>query len=229
MQQDTPIILPSVNADGLKTQDTNMPKIIAIVTSAVAICGIGFGIYEIVQNNNANARISDLESEITSLRKQLEEKTPTSPEDNSASSGSNSNQSKPNHAVVTKKYLEPQGRDVRFAYPEGVTDVQYDVQDANWDGVLYVSGITKDGKTYDVNLFGGKDNYKHYPFSLGAVARLSTTSSPSGWVANAPLLFENNNYKYYKDGGNGYETGDAAEYEEACRIVEVLFNNIETK
>ena len=130
---------------------------------------------------------------------------------------------------MTKKYLEPQGWDVRFAYPEGVTDAQYDVQDANWDGVLYVSEITKDGKTYDASLFGGKDSYRHYLFFLGAVARLSTASSLSRWVASAPLLFEKNNYKYYRDGDNGYETSDTDEYKEACRIVEALLKNIEAK
>lgn len=229
MKQDSVTTESPTNVGGSKARNMGAFKIVAILASIVAICGIGFGIFGIVQNSNANARINELESEITSLHEQLEQKTTTDSQGNDTNSNLNANQNNPDHVVATKKYLEPQGWNIRFAYPEGVTDVQYDIQNTNWDGVLYVSGITKDGKTYNVDLFGGKNAYRHYPFFLGAVARLSAANSPSGWVVDAPLLFKGNNYSYYRAGGNGYEAGDAAEYEEACRIVEALFNNVESR
>ena len=65
MEQDTSVATPVANNNKKNKEKTW--KIIAIVTSVLAICGIGFGIYGMTQSSQKERRISDLETQIDGL------------------------------------------------------------------------------------------------------------------------------------------------------------------
>lgn len=217
----------------------NSWRIATFVIAAVGACLIGLNIFQAIKLNQSDEESKKLILEVTSLREQLEQKAQNtsnissngtlSTKPSSSSSANNSNQNQDN----SQKYLEPEGWNVRFAYPDGVTDVQYSTQDTPWDGVMFVTSVTKDGKTYNIDLFGGRESYQQYPFFFGEVARWDSVSPRDNWsgsIVDMDLIFTNGDYKYYAwSKGNGRESGDEAEYQEACRIVKALFDNAESK
>ena len=186
-----------------------------------------------------NDEISNLKSEISSLKepqqqKQTVEKIQSG--DTTVVTDSVDTNANPT-AATTKKYLEPEGWNVRFVYPDGVTDIQYGTND-NYDGALYIYSITKDGKTYDVNICGGKEAYKQYPFFLGNIDRWNPSGSHESWekspsaYSGMNLALTNGGYEYYVNTyyGNGCETGEnTPEYVEALRISKSLMDGIEAK
>lgn len=236
MEQNTPITVtpPSV---AVKAPDSNMKwKIITAVMAVIAVCGVGFGIFQVVEASKNSEEIDNLKSEVVSLKEQQAQNTNKTQSGattiftesiNNANSGS----------IAAKKYLEPEGWNVRFAYPDGVTDVQYGMND-NYDGALYIYSITKNGKTYDINMCGGRDAYQQYPFFLGLVSRWNPSGSHESWESSpatydsSKLALTNGGYDYYIDMyyGNGCETGDNnPDYLEALRISKSLLDSVEIK
>ena len=65
MEQDVSVAAPVV--DDSNQNNRKGWKIATIVTSVVAICGIGFGVYGMMQGLNKDSRISDLENQIKEL------------------------------------------------------------------------------------------------------------------------------------------------------------------
>lgn len=221
--------------DTIAPHDKKKWKIIASIAIVVAIFGVGLSLFLIIEKQQDSDKIADLTLKAESLQEQLSQKTPDDTQNSeqySSTEDDNNGDSDANN-ISSQKYLEPEGWDVRFAYPNGVTDAEYSVQDDLWDGALFIYSITKDGKTYDVNLFGGKESYRHYPFFFGEVARWNDVSPRNSWsgvIVDMDLILTSGDYKYYAwDKGNGYETGDASTYDEACQIVGELLRNIEAR
>ena len=221
------------------SQENKKWKVATIVAAVVAVLGIGLNIFQAINGQQDDNKIASLSSEIGSLQEQLNQKTSDSmqgsemSDDTQHTSIESSNGGSNVDDISSRKYLEPEGWNARFAYPNGVTNVEYHVQDDLWDGELVIDGVTKDGKTYDADLFGGKESYRHYPFFFAQVARWNDVNPRNSWsgsIVNMDLIFTNGDYKYYVwDKGNGYETGDAAAYNEACQIVRELLRNIEAR
>ncbi len=135
------------------------------------------------------------------------------------------------------KYLEPAGWAVRFKYPEGVTDVKYDMQDINYDSEMYITGIVTENKIYDVNLCGGKVQYNQYPFIIGQVVVWNPNAAHEDWQSSPvsmglTLAFKEGGIEYFVDSGdgNGCATNpESADYAEAVRLTKLLIDSIEKK
>lgn len=66
MEQNEVTTTPVVN-----NKPDNKFKIATIIVSIIAICGIGFGVYEFLDNNHKSQKITDLQSQITDLQNQI--------------------------------------------------------------------------------------------------------------------------------------------------------------
>ncbi len=223
----------SSNTSSSQTNKKQRYFIVIIIALMLLLCvGIGFSIFQTLKYAEANDKVTELEKKITLLQEQLKKEQAETPTDKEPVDDTDQKDDT-NQDVAVKQYLEPEDWNVRFAYPDGVTEVLYHVQDTPWNGALYIDSITKNGKTYNVDMFGGKDSYKSYSFFFGEVARWKKTNPHDQWtgsIVDMKLGLTNGEYEYYTwDKGNGYESGSAADYEEACGIVSELFNNIEAK
>lgn len=136
------------------------------------------------------------------------------------------------------KYLTPEGWGVKFKYPEGVVDVKYDLQQANYDGQLQILSIVTKEKIYDVNICGGKEAYKHYPFFLGSVSRWNPKEKHEEWEvsplsAGAILSLKVEGIEYFVNPnyGNGCEIGgqNHPAYVEAIELSKKLIDSMEKK
>lgn len=140
--------------------------------------------------------------------------------------------------VDTKKYLEPKGWDVKFEYPEGVTDIAFGENVDNYDGSIYITGIAKGGKVYDVNICGGKDAYEQYPFFLGEINRWNPSGAHDEWE-QSPAVYDGmkrflktSAYEYYVNTnyGNGCEIGDDTEdYKEATKLAKQILESVQAR
>ena len=135
------------------------------------------------------------------------------------------------------KYLEPAGWAVKFKYPDGVTDIKYEIQDVNYDGEIFITSVVTADKIYDINICGGKVLYEQYPFFLGQVSRWNPNASHEDWQTSPvsmglTLAFKEAGIEYFVDSnnGNGCATGDEnPDYIEAVRLAKALIGNIEKK
>lgn len=140
--------------------------------------------------------------------------------------------------VDSVKYLEPKDWNVKFTYPAGVTDIAYATNNDNFDGSLYITGIAKGSKVYDVNICGGKEKYEQYPFYLGEMNRWDPVgeheeweTSPSSYEGMKRLL-KTGGIEYYVNTyyGNGCEAGDETpDYVEATKLAKEILESIQTK
>ena len=136
------------------------------------------------------------------------------------------------------RYIEPKGWDVRFKIPENVIDVKYEMQDQNYDGQINILGIATKDKVYDVNICGGKEAYKHYPFFLGQVSRWDPKTKHEDWQsspisAGSVLSLKVNGVEYFVNShyGNGCENGGEQNpaYIEAIELSKKLIEGMEKK
>ena len=237
MEQDINTATPTVPVADNKQKSGNGLKIATVIACVMAACGIGFSVFQTIENNKKNEEINALKTEISSLKEQQQIAEKVQSGSTTIISDSISDTDTNNTSSSAKKYLEPEGWNVRFAYPDGVTDIQYGTND-NYDGALYIYSITKNGKTYNVDICGGEDAYKQYPFFLGNVNRWNPNSSHESWE-KSPAVYDgmtlsltNGDYEYYvnTDYGNGCESGEnTPDYIEALNISKTLIDGIEAK
>jgi len=237
--------LPMASGSNLMPNNKTKNKLLpAVIILAVLLCGTAIGLICVfLQLKNSNDELQSLKSEYIKMEELLNEKTDDRyvagddeqvvVDDPSGSSG----ESTPNSTAQI--YLEPTGWDVKFAYPEGVTKIEYTMSD-NFDGTIYIDSITKNGKKYDVNICGGSERYVHYPFFLGRIARWTPTAQHETWdtspaIQDDDLLLKVSNNEYYgnfEHTGNGCESSDAtalSDYEEALEIVRELYRGVVAK
>lgn len=58
----------------------NIFKITAVIAAVIAICGIGFGIYSVIQSSQKDTQISDLKSQVSELEKKISDLSQTTNE-----------------------------------------------------------------------------------------------------------------------------------------------------
>jgi len=136
------------------------------------------------------------------------------------------------------KYLEPKDWDVKFTYPDGVTDIAYATNADNFDGALYITGIAVGSKIYDVNICGGQEKYQQYPFFLGEINRWNPTAEHEEWETSPSSydgmkrLLKAGGIEYYANTyyGNGCETGDETpDYIEGTKLAKQILESIQSK
>ena len=64
MGQDTEIKTPAAPVASSKQKSGNGLKVVTTVACILAVCGIGFGVYGIVQSSQKDNRISDLKNQV---------------------------------------------------------------------------------------------------------------------------------------------------------------------
>ena len=76
---ETPIETP-IGALPNNDNKQNFFKITTIVAAVIAICGIGFGVYSIIQSSQKDTQISDLKSQVSELEKTISDLSQTANE-----------------------------------------------------------------------------------------------------------------------------------------------------
>ncbi len=216
-----------------------------IVASSLAALFLILFIVQIVQKNSIKDELSQVKTELAKLEEQNAEVAKKTLKGNGTKrtveideKGLATSDAGTVSVVDEVKYLEPKGWDVKFKYPEGVTDIAFGENVDNYDGSIYITGIAKGGKVYDVNICGGKDAYEQYPFFLGEVNRWSPSGEHDEWETSPAVydgmkrFLKTSSYEYYVNThyGNGCEIGDDTEdYKEATKLAKEILESIQSK
>ena len=221
----------------------NVFLITTIVATVLMIGGVAFGIAQISEKNKLKDEISDLKTQIAVLEesnsgvvKKVLKGSPSAQNVELDEKGLASQDTGTVTVIDSTKYLEPEGWSVRFKYPEGVTEIAY-ATSSSYDGSIYITGIAKDGKVYDVNICGGKEKYNQYPFFLGSAYKWNPNGTHEEWETS-PATYDGvkriakvGTNEYYVDTayGSGCEIGENADYTEATKLAKELFDSFEKK
>ena len=78
----TPIEMPIETSTGtpINNNKQDILKITTLVTAIIAICGISFGVYGIIQSSQKDTQISDLKSQVSELEKKISDLSQTTSE-----------------------------------------------------------------------------------------------------------------------------------------------------
>lgn len=222
----------------------NIFLITTIVAAVLMVGAIVFAIVQLSENNKLKDEISDLKTQVSVLNeskagivKKVLKGSPSTQNVELDEKGLATQDTGTVTVIDSAKYLEPEGWSVRFKYPTGVTDIAY-ATSTSYDGSIYITGIAKNGKVYDVNICGGKEKYNQYPFFLGSAYKWDPTKTHDEWETS-PETYDGvkkalkiGSVEYYIDTayGSGCETGDQnPDYLEATKIAKELFDSIERK
>ena len=216
-----------------------------ITASSFAALFLILFIIQIVKNNEVSDELSKVKTELATYQAKEEEVAKKVLKGNTTKKTIEIEEQgvakKEDGTVTVKdsvKYLEPKEWDIKFKYPEGVTDIAYGVNAENFDGALYITGIAKGSKIYDVNICGGKDAYNQYPFFLGEMDRWNPSGAHDEWESSPSVydgmkrLLKTSNFEYYVNThyGNGCETGeDNEDYIEATKLAKEILESVEKK
>ena len=188
------------------------------------------------ENSDLKTQISVLTEKKTGVVKKVLKGSPSAQNVELDDKGLASEETGTVTVIDSSKYLEPEGWAVRFKYPEGVTDIAY-ATSPSYDGAIYITGIAKDAKVYDVNICGGKEKYNQYPFFLGSAYKWNTAGNHEEWDTS-PATYDGvkkiakvGTNEYFVDTayGSGCEIGENADYIEATKLVKELFDGFEKK
>lgn len=235
---------PQNNNLGVRKKVNPMMIGLVVAGSFAALFLILF-IVQVVKNNELSDELSKVKTELASYQAKDEEVAKKVLKGNTTKKTveiEKEGVAKKEDGTVTikdqKKYLEPKDWDIRFTYPEGVTDIAYGVNSENFDGALYITGIAKGAKVYDVNICGGKEAYNQYPFFLGEMGRWNPSGAHEEWETSPSVyegmkrLLKTSGFEYYVNSryGNGCETGeDNEDYIEATRLAKQILESVEKK
>lgn len=223
----------------------NIFLITTIFASILAIFGFVFGFVQLAEKNKLKDENGQLKTDVA----KLEESASGIVKKVYKGSTTNKSVAFQEEAVATAesgtvsvvdstKYLEPKDWAIRFKYPEGVTDIAYATSNDSFDGALYITGIAKGSKIYDVNICGGKEAYEQYPFFLGEVDRWNPNAEHEDWETSPASyegmkqLFKNGSFEFYVNSyyGNGCETGETTpDYVEATKLAKEILESAEKK
>ena len=124
-----------------KQKNGNGLKIAAAIACIVAICGIGFGVYGILQNSQKDNQISELNSEITQLKQSIEKLENTT--ENASANNNTSENSKTNIIIDDWK--------LNIKIPESISVVSYTLDNDGWLSIV-ASPVNNKQKTATVGL-----------------------------------------------------------------------------
>ena len=237
-----PVMQPSFESAGGENPKKKTGLIIAIVAVVVVLIIGGFVALFLIEKakaeeNERRAAAVTVDDDVELGKRGYKS---TKKKENSTESEEDEEESEEEEKDQTAdetKYLEPAGWAVKFKYPDGVTDIKYEIQDVNYDGEIFITSVVTAGKIYDINICGGKVLYEQYPFFLGQVSRWNPNASHEDWQTSPvsmglTLAFKEAGIEYFVDSnnGNGCATGDEnPDYIEAVRLAKALIGNIEKK
>jgi hypothetical protein len=133
MQQDTAIEAPTTENN--KSSNAKKWMIIAAVACLVATCGIGFGIYGMIQSSQKDAQISDLKNKNTT------------PIDSHEDEGKEDKYA----PLVSDRFLEIQELGIKVKLPNIPNDITYKKYVSELGNVFY--DLYSDGKPTSLSVF----------------------------------------------------------------------------
>ena len=171
MKQDATTVVPIVEKD--KSSNAKKWMIIAAVACLVAACGVGFGIYGMVQSSQKDAQIADLKNNnnksnrnTTPLDSHEEEGQDDDEEDRSNKPASSqepkdkTDNSSTDAPLVASRYLEIPELGIKVKLPNISNDITYKKYVSELGNVFY--DIYSDGKPTNLSVF-------HVPKTAGSV------------------------------------------------------------
>ena len=166
--------IPAV--DNNKQNEGKRWKIVAVITSVVAVCGIGFGVYGIVQSSQKDIQISSMSSEIAELKKTVEKlENDISEVDNTTTETIVTTETDDASIVINDWTL-------KIKIPESISNISYVLES---DHLLSLTGTLSDG---------GK---KSATVDLIREEKTAVESGGTQWVSLDEAVFVDENYAYY--------------------------------
>lgn len=141
MEQNTDTSAPVTPIVENKQKSGNGLKIATVIACIVAICGIGFGVYGMMQSSQKDNQIAGLNSEITQLKQSIEELENTI-EDTEINDDSSKND-KTNMIIGDWK--------LKIKIPESISVVSYALDNDGWLSIV-ASPVNDKQKTATVGL-----------------------------------------------------------------------------
>lgn len=132
-------ITPAI--DNSKQNGGNGLKIATAIASIVAVCGIGFGVYGIMQSSQKDSQISTLNSEITGLKQSVEELENTITDMNTNNTTPETNDSD----IVINDWK------LKIKIPESISIVSYTLDNDTWLSIT-ATPVNDEQKTATVGL-----------------------------------------------------------------------------
>lgn len=204
-----------------------LPIIFAIISTILLLISIGINFFQFTENIKLQTKLQDQKEAVSSH-------SSTIPNDNSATIN---NPSSTNTPATKYLLLNDDDWDIKFTIPAGVTNIRYHITE-DYDETLFITSITVGNKTYDLNLCGGDNTYRHYPFFLGQIIRWDVDDSHPSWITHPAhqkglkLLTKHQDHEYYVNTnyGNGCATGDQNEdYQSALKLTKTLLESAQLK
>ena len=188
MEEDVTATTPVMDSN--KSSTGKGWKITTAIVSIMAICGVGFGVYGMIQSSQKDNQISDLKTQTENLdnkiadleTKEIEKVDDTITEDVNI----------PNPTTDHYIYIGEWG--VKIKIPEELKMISYAFQHYKYAGQEDRTSVSVTGTTTDVDVLPDFGDIKKC--SLGAIGRLKkgTETLPGG------LIFSDNDYDYYYSG-----------------------------
>lgn len=141
MEQSAEAGIPVVPVADNKQKSGNGLKIATVIACIVAICGIGFGVYGILQNSQKDNQISELNSEITQLKQSIEKLENTIEDVNTDNDASENDK--------TNMIIDDWKLNVKI--PESISVVSYTLDNDGWLSIV-ASPVNNKQKTATVGL-----------------------------------------------------------------------------
>ncbi len=213
MEQNAETDTPMAPAVDSKQKSGNSLKITTAIACIVAVCGIGFGVYGMIQSFQKDNQISDLkvqimDSEGTATTIETSDEVETTMENEAAMD------------IADYIYVEDWGLKIKM--PEDLKMISYMFQHYKDEG--------QEDRT-SIVITGTKENIEQLPdyanlnkcHGLGSIGRRAKGSQVVGGTAP---VFSDTNWDYYYDGPQVNCSTDADELEQEESIVRLLKNTL---
>ena len=176
-----------------KQKSGNGLKIATAIACIVAVCGIGFGVFGMMQNTEKDSQISDLKNQVATLNNKIvsienDNDTSEKPTDNPSSATGNS-----------KDYVYISEWGIKIKIPEGLGYVDYSfinyISDGENEYPSDYSAIAFNGVASSSNKTAANEYLRQARVGNCYVASISRTPKTT-FEIRGQLIYEDNNYNY---------------------------------
>ena len=194
MEQDTEIETPAAPVASSKQKSSNGLKIATTVACILAVCGIGFGVYGIMQSSQKDNRISDLKNQVDESNGKIAALETKKNE-------TNDDDSKATTVTDTSKYIYVGEWGLKFEIPSELHQVEYEIRNSRnnngngqWSTKAGTSSLLVFG-LLDENINNDSDfqSNSHSSCTSASIVRIpksQNTSKPAFSIGDYDFVFE---------------------------------------
>lgn len=206
--------LNRINKDSMtvSNNNNNILKVAALVMAFLTLCGIGFGVYELVENNKKNEEKVALEKMVKEKEEIIKEYQFFEKKDSEEIANDEIliiEESSAEGDVQKYIYIGQWG--IKIALPDGLSLTGYEYAMKNGYSTLLVRGVDcrENGRCQYAPEFSMDDN-----FSLGAIIRIHEGGNPYEGIVEREKMFTIDGYDYYYEHPQSvYSLGDEQQWE----------------